>query len=206
MRDGLFVALERVARRYEALEARLAHELQGELEGRPWPFGSVLTPISVGAAQLDLALPQWSEVQPHDARHSDEHDPAAGAHDLEALLQGARAPHAVHDEVDPTGEPLDDPIVRFESERAREPSGCSLVLAWLDDLVGAEVARELALIGMLGHRDEGTREAKCPQGRDHAEPEGPGAQHDDPLPAGDVGGKGRVDRAGGGFDHDGRFV
>jgi hypothetical protein len=118
MRDGVLVALERVARRDEALEARLSDELKGELEGRPWPFGSVLTPISVGAAQLDLALPKGSKVHSHDARHSDEDDPATRAHDLEALRQGVGASHAVNDEVDPAREALDVPVVRFESERA----------------------------------------------------------------------------------------
>ena len=90
MGDGVLVALERVARRDETLEARLADESHGELEGGAWPVGTVLATISVCAAELDLALPERGEVDSDDAWHADEDHSAAGPNDVEALLQGVR--------------------------------------------------------------------------------------------------------------------
>ena len=182
VRDGVFVTFQGVARRDKTIETSLPHELQGELEGRPWPSGSVLTPVSVGAAELDLALPEGGQVHSHHAWHADEHDPATGSHDLEALLQGCRGAHAVDDEVDASGQTLDVAIAGLQSERTRQPAGGSLVLARLDDLVGAEIAGELSLLGMLGDRDEGARETQGPHRRDHAQAQGSGAEHHRPAP------------------------
>ena len=48
------------------------------------------------------------------------------------------------------------------------------MLARPDDLVGAEVAGEPSLGGMLGHSHEDAGQAKCSQGRDDAEPDSSG--------------------------------
>ena len=88
-------------------------EGEGEREGRAWAFGPFLAPVSVGASQLDLALPKRCQVHSCDAGHTDQDDPAAGAHDVEGLFQGVPGPDTVDDEIDATGQSLDAAVTRF---------------------------------------------------------------------------------------------
>ena len=122
MGDSLLEALERVAGRHEALQPRHPHQLEGELERRPRASWAALHTVGVGAAERDLPLPEWRQVEADRPGHADEGDLTTGPRDGERLPERLRAPDAVEDDVDAAGEALDLPRVLRpgEGERARD--------------------------------------------------------------------------------------
>ena len=106
----------------------------------------------------------------------------------------AVAAHAVDDDVGPAGE------ARVEGHRACRPAHGATQLGRVDDGVGAQLARQPALLGMLGRGDEAAGQRVGAERGDRAETERARSDDGDGV-AGDAGGDGGVDRARGRLDH-----
>jgi len=98
------------------------------------------------------------------------------------------------------------PVIGLEGERAGDHAGCPLLLIGSCDDVRAECARCLALIGVLGDSEDGPGQAQGSQRGDGAQAEGSSSEHNDAFSTRNAGGKRRMYRACGRFDHYGGLV